>query len=72
MKTTLKPPKNLGLKEGRGALVGKTSTEARPQRFVSGVQLSQLVQKRLGQTMRKFVSLKLLILLRGLVVLGRA
>ena len=54
MKTTLKPPKNLGLKEGRGALVGKTSTEARPQRFVSGVQLSQLVQKRLGQTMRKF------------------
>ena len=54
MKTTLKPPKNLGLKEGKGALVGKTATESRPQRFISGVQLSQLVQKRLGQTMRKF------------------
>ena len=54
MKTTLKPPKNLGLKEGKGALVGKTATETRPQRFISGVQLSQLVQKRLGQTMRKF------------------
>lgn len=52
--TTLKPPKNLGLKEGRGALVGKTSAESRPQRFISGVQLTQLVQKRLGKTMRKF------------------
>lgn len=54
MSTTLKPPKNLGLKEGRGALVGKTNTETRPQRFISGVQLTQLVQRRLGQTMRKF------------------
>lgn len=35
----------------KGQVAGKKPT---PQRFISGVQLTQLVQKRLGKTMRKF------------------
>lgn len=54
MSTTIKSPTKLGLKEGRASLIGKTSQDTKPQRFISGVQLTQLVQKRLGKTMRKF------------------
>ena len=54
IKSELRPPKNLGLKTGKGALVSQNINEKKPQRFISGVQLAQLVQRRLGKTMRKF------------------
>ena len=49
-----KPPKIGPVNSGitiRGASMGTKQKSA--QRFISGVQLSRLVQKRLGQTMRK-------------------
>lgn len=55
VKSTIKPPKKLGLKDGTAVLLNDLKEpRQRPQRFISGVQLTQLVQQRLGKTMRKF------------------
>ena len=55
LSTKIRPPKNLGLKEGKAAVLADIPDEPKSmQRFISGVQLTELVQRRLGKTMRKF------------------
>ena len=54
IKTTVKKPE-VGKITGFDLVVkGGSLKKRKPQRFISGVQLTQLVQKRMGQTMRRF------------------
>lgn len=54
IKTKVKKPRVGKITGFNVNVMGKAGQQRKPQRFISGVQLTQLVQQRLGKTMRKF------------------